>query len=249
MRRFLFGSCFAVMMAGAWGSIDAALIEYSAGHADIGVALENGDLELHYHFGGNAVLDGVTLGAGAEFAPQDIYVRVSDSLKITGAPLQLIGLGSGPGDAWILPQSNQSGAPFIGIATEDLPLDFGNTEFSLVGMSGPGEFSLFSLGFSTTVYWSTFDGLDSSDKLTLSAGTHSHFAYGFTAPGVYEVGIQARSLNDPSLVDSNVFTFVVGDATSPPVSPVPEPSSLMLMGLGALGLCGASLRRRSKATA
>ena len=99
MRRFLFGSCFAVMMAGAWGSIDAALVEYSAGHADIGVALENGDLELHYHFGGNAVLDGVMLGTGAEFAPQDIYVRVSDSLKKTEAPLQLIGLGSGSGDA------------------------------------------------------------------------------------------------------------------------------------------------------
>jgi surface-anchored protein len=252
MRRFLFGSCFAVLMAGACGSIDAALIEFSAGHADIGVALENGDLELHYHFGSNAVLDGVTQGVDTEYPPQDIYVRVSDSLKITNAPLQLVGLGSGPGDAWILPQTSVSGAPFLGIATEDLPLNFGSTQFSLVGMSGPGEFALWAnSGFGLTTYMSTYDGLSSSDQVTLPAATHAHFSYGFTAPGVYELSLQAKSLSNPSLSDLNVFTFVVGDATAPPVGPtaVPEPTSLMLAGLGALGLCGASLRRRSKATA
>ncbi len=38
---------------------NADLIEYTAGHGDIGLAVEAGQLHLHYHFAPGAVLDGV----------------------------------------------------------------------------------------------------------------------------------------------------------------------------------------------
>jgi len=258
MRRLFWASGIAVLFAAAVGSsgssTEAALIEYSAGHADIGFAYEDSTPYLHYHFGGSAVLDGILLGTDEEYDPEGVYVRVSDSLQNTfDTPpftLDWIGLSDTPGatgPAWVLPQSNTSGVPFLGIATEEVPTGFGDVNFILEGFSGPGEFSVGQASFPPTIYWDSLS--NSPDQLTLPEGTHDHFFYGFSAPGVYYVDLRAESVNDPNIFDTARFTFVVGDDTQPPGSnpnAVPEPGSFLLMGLGALGLGGALLRKRRR---
>lgn len=232
---------------GLAGPAESALVEYSAGHADIGVAYEAGELHLHYHFGSGAVLDGAPLAGEAEYDPDEIYVRVADSRKFTldrGA----LGLGVGLGDVWVLPQSNVAGVPFLGIATEEVPLGIGSIRFSLTGMTGPGEFSLGQFGLPNSIYWDSFDGIDSSDQFSMAAEQHDHFFYAFTAPGVYFLDVLAQSISNPGLFESATFTFVVGDNTSPPsdIEEIPEPASVVLFGLGALGMIGSRFRRLAK---
>ncbi|MEW4489010.1 choice-of-anchor M domain-containing protein [Thalassoglobus sp. JC818] len=253
--RVTIGKLFAGVLAGlVWTtSASAGLVEYSAGHSDIGVEYvdhgDHGHLHLHYHFGGDAVLDGATTGGG-EYGLDEAYIRVSDSLMVSGAPLNSVGLGAGSGDAWVLPQNNVAGVPFVGLATEEVPANFGNVKFSLEGVTGPGEFSLWQSnglgGFD--IFMSSFlNGIDAGDQVTLPSLAHSHFNFGFSAAGMYYVDIRAESVNDPSLYDVGTLIFAVGDSTFPPVTnPVPEPGSLVLMGIGTLGFCGSRLKRRNK---
>ena len=254
VRKFIVSLGIAALTAVGWGlPAEAAMIEYTAGHADIGVAIEDGELNLHYHFGGDAVLDNVLLGSGLdeeayEYDPSEVYVRVPDSqmFNVDGTIHSGVGLGPGAGDVWVLSQNNLAGLPFLGFGTEDLPQGSGNTVFSLLGVSGPGNFSLWTAGFGFSVKWDSVDGFGADDAFSLPAGSHSHYNWGFTAPGVYYVDVLATN---GSLSDSGRFTFLVGDQTTLPevVSPVPEPASLALAGMGGLALCGGALRRRRAA--
>ncbi|TWT57375.1 PEP-CTERM motif protein [Thalassoglobus neptunius] len=252
--RVTIGKFFAGIMASLvmTTSASAGLVEYSAGHSDIGVEYEDhgshGHLHLHYHFGGDAVLDGTASGTESEYALDEAYIRVADSLMVSGAPLNSVGLGAGTGDAWVLPQNNVAGVPFVGLATEEVPANFGDVKFSLEGVTGPGEFSVWqSTGLGgIDIFMSTFDAT-APDAITLAALAHSHFNYGFSAAGLYYVDIRAESVNDPSLFDTGTLIFAVGDSAVPPVTnPVPEPGSLVLMGIGALGFGGSRLKRRKK---
>jgi hypothetical protein len=137
-------SFIASLMAIAWTSISpvsAEMVEYSAGHGDIGLALEGpGQLFLHYHFGvGSAILDGVPATmANEELAPAEAYVRVSDANIITlPGPVDFLGTAAGA-QVWALPPVNTAGVPFLGIATEELdPMQFASAGFRLTGMTGP----------------------------------------------------------------------------------------------------------------
>ncbi|RUL89078.1 choice-of-anchor M domain-containing protein [Tautonia sociabilis] len=226
---------------------------YSAGHADIGVALEDNDeLHLHYHFGSNAVLNGAVLGPGLddeayEYDPSEVTVLVSDDAKLS-APVALPFLGLSAGDpVWILPQSNNPLLPFVGIATEELTSgDWSSFSFSLTGFSGPGAFALFQTGLGTTVFWDTIDGIDGTDVLTIgSIGGHDHYNFGFSTEGVYDLTITATGTHRTlgTLSDTATFRFNVGPLASPVV---PEPASLAMMGLGAVGVLGSVLVRRAR---
>ena len=233
--------------AAAPSSAQAEPLEYSNGHADIGLALEDGDeLFLHFHFGGNAVDEALR---DEEFEPAGAYVRVADSLKVTDAPLADVGLGTGTGDVWFLRQNNLPGTPFLGLGTEELDGSFGSANFRLMAATGPGEFSLWQGGFPNSIYWDTYDGIGGDDIITIGAGQHDHFNWGFTAPGVYELTLRGEQASDTGNFDEAVFTFVVGDLTELPGGPaVPEPGSLALLASFGCTLLGyQSLRRKPKA--
>ncbi len=221
-------------------SLSAELMEYTAGHADIGLALEGpGQLFLHYHFGiGSAILEGVPATAlNEELAPSEAYVRVSDSMIVT-LPTPVDFLGTLAGDsAWILPQGNTPGVPFLGIATEELdPVQFTSAGFRLTGFTGPlgGNFAFFqvpSFG-APIVFAKSVDGIDPGfDVVPSLVGGHDHYNYAFTKDGIYDIGIEGYASGPGgSLTDSGTYRFVVGSSTA-----VPEPNSLILLLAGSMG--------------
>ncbi len=215
------------------------VVEYSAGHGDIGLALEpDGNLFLHYHFGSNSIINGAAISPSApdEYAPNEAYVRVADSNLVT-LPISVpfLGLSSGQ-SAWILPQSNSPGRPFLGFATTELDgLGFTTSGFRMTSFSGPtdGHFAVWQsdpVG-NSVVAFSTIDGVDPLfDVLNSEVNTHDHYNIGFTKTGIYEVGIEGFANGTlGNLTDSGIFTFVVGNATA-----VPEPSVIGFIALVSL---------------
>ncbi|WP_436717242.1 choice-of-anchor M domain-containing protein [Roseiconus lacunae] len=229
------------------GNTSAATVnEYFVDHGDIGIAYEDNELELHYHFedGFNGV------GPEVEFEPNEVYIRVSDAAKLTTTN-DLGFLGTTAGDEiWILPQGNTGssgagslGVPFVGLATEELDsTDFISVDLSMTNFNGPGEFALWQFGtFGPNVFFQSVDGISSADNLNLGIGIHDHANFGFTEEGIYEIELTATGnlTGGGTVVDVGTFTFAVGN-----VAAVPEPGSVAA--LVSLTLVGACVRRRRK---
>ena len=250
----------------AAGTARADVVEYTDGHADIGLGYEGpGELFLHYHFEGATV--GGTRQNDAEFEPEDVYTRVPDSqgLNFDSVPpqFQFTGItpdGTAASDFWFLPQGNVSGVPFLGFATEELNAGdwVGNLSFALTGMrftpfgTGVAGQEVFSLWQNDPfgnpdVFMTTTDGIGGGDALSLPTGQHDHFNFGFSEEGQYELDFAASGthVTDGFVEDFGTLQFAVGDATpgfAP--APVPEPGSTALIGLAACGLAGGAARRR-----
>lgn len=221
---------------------------YYTGHADVGVGYEDGELHPHLHFGGNAKAEGGEPIANGEFEPDEALIRVPDIAKVT---LPLSGFeftgAAGGSKIWRLPQTTPpAGIPFLGLATEELDSDdwVGDITIALTSVvSAPvdGYFSLWQDGFVPLVLFDTYDGIGGDDQFDVSVGGHDHFNWGFTTEGVYRLEFtwSGTHVDDGFQTASGVFTFLVGDLTV-----VPEPSTLMLAGLGLAGIIGWQMRRR-----
>ena len=222
---------------------------YSADHGDIGIAYEDegdgAEFFLHYHLGGDAILDGSPVGGGEEgeeFEPSAITALVPDSTKAIMGSVAVLNSGTGVSNGspiWIIPQAEAEGVPFLGIATEELDGDLfpGGATFELMSVtspSGDGDFSVWQQSgisepdffFSTNSAGSTVD----NNKLEMSAGGHDHFNLGFSEEGMWEVELKVSGLLNGTelLTDTETFSFQVGS--------VPEPSTALLGLLGALSL-------------
>lgn len=219
---------------------------FSAEHGDIGIAYEEEvpgegpEFFLHYHLGPNAILDGAAVGNGPdgeEFEPGDIITLVSDANR--GSMPEMMVLNTGTGVAagnpiWTLPSIDLSGVPFLGIATEELsPSEFlGDVTFTMTSVTSPSGSGNFSVWQQSGVnppdfFFSTASASDNK-PLTMGAGAHDHFNYGFSEPGLWEVelSVTATHVTDGVLTDTETFRFQV----------VPEPGTAFLGLLGALGL-------------
>lgn len=214
---------------------------YSAGHADFGVAYED-DSEwfVHYHFGTDAVLDGSELGSDAdsyEFDPAEIQILVPMSASLTlGSTVPF--LGNAPGSTiWVLSQTPIAGEPYFGLATEELTNGdwIGNIRIELTGFTGPGNFAVWSSGVfgEANVKMRTNDGVSSTDFEALPTGTHAHYNWGFTEPGIYQAEITVSGTHVTNGFQSSTKTMEF--------NVVPEPSSMLLGAIGGLVLV---LRRK-----
>ena len=231
--------------------------EYTAGHADIAVVYEGGELGLQWSFGVNAILDGKTLTEPLTLGSREAYARAADESIISWESLpdrfEFTGLTPGqPGSLWVLPQGTQPpGLPHLGLNwlqyTEPSDWD-GGFEWALTAAKMPagGEFSLWQTGVQgDTVLASTADGIDHGDRFV--TGSHDHANWGFTKEGVYDIEFEVSGTHgtDGFRTGSASFLFAVGSATA-----IPEAGTVTLLALGSLGLIvgGWHQRRRRSVT-
>jgi surface-anchored protein len=178
------------------------------GHADVGIAFEDGHLELHVH----------DEEAEAEFAPSEALIFVGPDARITrpaDTKFDFLGVAAGA-PIWVLPAIENPNLPYLGIGTEEVaPGTFipGSLKLSLAHVSGPGEFFIYTVDGvgAVTVGMSTADGIGADDTIPLLEGSHGHRNWAFTAAGRYEVGFEASAtLPDGTQVsDHGVFVFSV----------------------------------------
>jgi surface-anchored protein len=194
-------------------------------HVDIGIGYKAGGFDLHIH-----QEDPVD----TEYAPDEAIFLIGDAARVLSPGGAFSGfLGASGSTAWVLPDAEVAGLPYIGFGTEELTATdwLSNISLSVTGVNGPGEFSIWSVGSfgAPTLLVNSTDGLNSSDMLSLIPGSHGHFNLGFTAPGVYEVDFVASGTHAAD-----------GVVTSAPATyrfeVVPEPSTWALMILGGIGL-------------
>jgi surface-anchored protein len=242
---------------------------WTLGHGDLSVGYDATDkkLEFEVHLHTGAVVDGVTLQEDEHGEPAAITIVTPASANLkrvdnptgffdggtgydfTGSDFNATGAAVG-GNLWMLGSSADAAyyeTPFVGLSAEELvPAEWsGNISYVLqsvtfdgseYGTSG-GILSFFSE--SLQPIWSSQGGFtQQSISLTPGAG-HEHGFFFFSQPGIYEMTLLASGnhIDDGLVTGTGTFRFEV----------VPEPSSILLAGLGLCATIGAGLRRRRSA--
>lgn len=190
-----------------------------------------GGFEPHIHNEGGpngVIINGVREENDTEYAPDELIVFVN--------PLSTTSLGVT--SYYWLPETEAAAAAnnvaFVGIGLEELNLaDWvgGTVTLSLLSATGPGEFRLWQDdGFGGAIDY--LDTLNSVTSFSLAPGSHTHYNWGFTELGVYnlEFEISGTHVVDGAQSASAIFTYAV-----------PEPSSVLL---GLSGLLLAFRRHR-----
>lgn len=141
----------------------------------------------------------------------------------TGAPLTITSAVSrlGPVGAplWVMSQNNLFGTNYLGmraifqpgvfqarVGSNYIPSATGSISLRLVSATGTGpaaggNFALWESELGNIIwYFDTSDGIGSADERpTIPAGAHSHFNWGFTKPGSYNLTFEAKGRLMPTL--------------------------------------------------
>ena len=211
------------------GHMDGPAFGYVSNADVVANPLLNQGFEPHLHNEGGAdgaIIDGGRETVPSEYEPGDVTIVVPE--------LSVTTLGSV--SYYLLPETEQyaseNGTPFLGIGIEELaPGDWvgGTVSLKLLSISGPGDFLLWQDdGFGGANMF--FDS--AGDSFTLAAGSHTHYNWGFSEKGIYELEfeISGNHVDDDFQSASGLYTFQV----------IPEPTTTLLGAFGALAL----LRRR-----
>ena len=190
---------------------------WTAGHGDIGLAYEGGELELHLHLHEGAVVNGAAQDADSEPPADQTVIVVSEAAQQVATAAIAGGTGvSEGGTVWILPTALNAELPFLGFGTEELdPAEWeSDLTFSLVSVtspSGSGHFSVYQsdgLGGFEFRMSTALGGITEDDQLTMTAGTHDHFFVSFSEPGLWAVTLKASGEHhDDGEVESDEVTF------------------------------------------
>ncbi len=160
---------------------------FNQGELDMEVVYEGGEWEL-------ALLDEAN---EREVEPNEALMQGVSSTRQTVPDNPAFGfLGAAGSAVWVLPQEETEGVLFLGIAGDEIEsgvFENDSVDLQLVGVRGPGDVSLYAVDEfgAPTVFFNSGDGLDESDTFPVSVGGHSHQNWGFTAPGVYKIALQA----------------------------------------------------------
>jgi surface-anchored protein len=217
-------------------------------HVDLGIAYEDDAWDLHVH---NETDD-------IEYAPNEVLLGIGPAARMArpaGSAFDFIGVGAGE-NFWLLPEANNPDVLFLGIGSEEIESGVFDTiaapdarvsgagewlTLSLHSVLGPGDFSIWSEGdLGPIVFMATSDGIGMDDKVFVVAGGHSHFNFGFTAPGIYEVTVSASGFINGQMLQSDPVTYYFG------VEAVPEPGVVALLAGSALPAFCLLRRRQSR---
>jgi len=177
-----------------------------------------GGFEPHYHNHGGpdgAIIDGVRVEAESEYEPDEVVVSVRTTSTTSIGANSYYWLPETEGDA------NTNNVPFLGFGLEELnPSDWagGIVTITLLSKTGPGDFRLWQDdGFGGAVDFIDTD--NSISSFNLAAGSHTHFNWGFTELGQYELEWQISGNHSVDGVQSASALYVYA---------VPVPSSALL---------------------
>jgi surface-anchored protein len=204
----------------------------TGGHIDVpafGYDTADG-FEPHMHNEGGpdgVIINGVREENETEYEPDELIVFVNPSSTVT----------LGTTTYFWLPQNEtaafNNGVPFVGIGLEELEItdwENGTVSLTLLSITGPGQFRLWQ----TDDFDNVTDFINTeTNTLTfnLAAGSHTHYNWGFTELGVYELEFEISGTHVVDGLQSGSATFTYA---------VPEPSTALLGALGVIAL----LRRR-----
>ena len=206
----------------------------TGGHVDV-IAFEyDGGFEAEIHNEGGAegaIVNGTRVEVESHYEPDETTIVIANGSTTLFESNTYFWLPSDETDA------ANNGVPFVGIGMEGLAAaDWnGNLTLTLTSVSftgtGTGRFLLWTDSPVEILHFDSTD-LANFDSLIVAPDTHTHYNWGFSDVGTYEitVGISGDHITDGIQTGSATYTFQV----------VPEPSTALLGALGAIAL----LRRR-----
>ena len=106
----------------------------------------------------------------------------------------------------LLVENSSLATTWLGLRVTGEPSDQ-TVSFRVTGVSGPGTLTAFTTGtFGQPSVW--LDSAGSADAISLTTNAHTHMSWGFTAPGLYSLTLEATSAGR-SLGEATV-RFAVG---------------------------------------
>ena len=128
------------------------------------------------------------------YSPSDVLLLVESKAakRIPSDPA--FGFLGQPGELFYeLPQHEEEGLLFLGIATDELGTGIfvgDQVQMNLTSVDGPGHVYLYATDTfgSPVVMFNSADGISEADKFVTKAGAHAHQSMAFSEPGTYRVG-------------------------------------------------------------
>jgi surface-anchored protein len=194
-------------------------------------AVSGYELELHLH---SSEVTPAEFGAADALLP---VVAAAKTVRPVGSQYDFIGVAAGA-PVWLLPKNQNPSVLFLSIGTEELAAaDFSTPlVWSLVTVTGsggaaaPGSFSVWNVdNFGSVVpLMSTASGTATPNAFSVAPGTHTHFNYGFTAPGLYNIeftasGTLSAALGGGPVTGTATYSFGVFDTGSDYQFPITTP--------------------------
>jgi hypothetical protein len=130
----------------------------------------------------------------ATYLSNQVALVVAESARLE-LPGDLPPLGNTGEPLWILPQTQDPALLYLGLSTEGVsPAVFPEgVALYLRAVQGPGHAFAWQAGLGgLEVQFNSRDGFDDSDRIALPAGSHSHWNFGFTSNGVYELVFEVQ---------------------------------------------------------
>lgn len=224
---------------------------WTQGHGDMAIHydLANNFLGLGYELGDNAVINGAPLGVTTEVEADYLTAIVPDApfARKDGGVAGLPGVFAS-NTFWNIPQTNPGSnpVPFLGIGAEEIqPGIFLQDQLSLslksvVQAPAGAEFIIYRTGLGTPTTYIDTQSLGTTNLITVNAGSHGHYNFGFSIPGAYLLEFEAMGtlIGGGTATGSAVYAFNV----------VPEPASWVSMSLALVSI-GAARRWKKRKTA